>query len=250
MLVVLAWAPEQRLCRSAEASTAQCNPQNVTAIPMELPCFNGIPSFFHTAFSTSQFCEIQDTSTQDTGPPRESGTLTDRSGSRQDSLRSPAPPESASWQNPEASANTADDKSPKEGDATLSEEDKGKAAAEGPSRTGSQGGARTDGGAQGTGGPEVPQSPFEQWRAEGGSGSSAQKGQTKVILPALILYTNYISFHTSSCLIWDGMIVCVLLGVNAITPRHFHSCCVSSLCVCRAVLLLAVTMITCRCLDV
>lgn len=212
----------QLLCRVAEAVTAICYVMVVSHV-------NNAMSQWHTLLSshfsaTSKFCGIQDTSTQDPEPPRESGTLTDqshRSMSGQHSLRShqslqarsPAPPASASWQNPEASAEAgaaagaaaADDKAPKESDATLSEGDKGKAAREGPSMTSSQGGPRADAGAQGT---SVSKSPFEQWRAEGQSGSSTQKGQTKVIPPEIpacsfsVHNTHKCLYFLMSCLGW------------------------------------------------
>ena len=131
------------------------------------------------SFLTSRVCAIQETSTQDTAGPHTSKNVADLSRgsmSRQYSLRSqqsaqsrrrstaPPGPAPQSWT---ASAKAAEDTAPSASDGTTSKEEKGMPGQEGASASSQQTRPLS----------QVPQSPFEQWRA---GGDSAHRDQPKV----------------------------------------------------------------------
>lgn len=131
-----------------------------------------------SCLSTSKLCATQDTSTQETGAPdtsRNMASLSRSSMSRQYSLRSqhssqvnrrsPAPPEAAPQHSSRALTKPAEDTAPRASDGVPSKEENRKFGQEG----GPASSQHANFGGQGVPLSQVPQSPFEQWRAGGDS---------------------------------------------------------------------------------
>ena len=143
-----------------------------------------------SCLSTSKLCTIQDTSTQETGAPdtsRNMASLSRSSMSRQYSLRSqhssqvnrrsPAPPEAAPQHSSSTPTKPAEDTAPRASDGVPSKEENGRFGQEGGSASSQQAHV----GGQGIPLSQVPQSPFEEWRA----GDSTHRDQPQVASPRL-----------------------------------------------------------------